>query len=121
MEPMSTESGVRDAARTDGHLVTFSTEKSSGQSPSDSYRGLIPQAPRSQDPLWVRIVLTSVALLALTVLVIIPLLSVFYEAFADGLGAYWKNLTADPDTRNSILLTLTVAPVAVMCNLLFGV
>jgi sulfate transport system permease protein len=76
---------------------------------------------RSQDPAWVRVTLTSLALLVLTVLVIIPVISVFYEALSEGLGTYWRNLTGDPDTRHAILLTLTVAPLAVLCNLVFGV
>src|SRR4029450_11799891 len=75
------------------------------------------RAPRSQDPLWVRVTLTGLALLAMTVLVLIPVISVFYEALADGVGAYWRNLTADPDTRHSVFLTLTVAPIAVLCNI----
>ena len=79
------------------------------------------RAPRSKDPLWVRITLTSLALLVMTVLVIIPVVSVFYEALADGVQTYWKNLTADPDTRHAIGLTLTVAPLAVLSNLVFGV
>ena len=36
-------------------------------------------------------------------------------------GVYWENLFGDPDTRHSIMLTLTVAPVAVVANLIFGV
>jgi sulfate transport system permease protein len=76
---------------------------------------------KSQDPRWVRVTLTTLALLVLTVLVIVPVVSVFYEALSEGLGTYWHNLTADPDTRHAILLTLTVAPLAVLCNLVFGV
>ena len=68
-----------------------------------------------------RITLTSLALLAMTVLVVIPVISVFVEAFADGAGAYWNNLTGDADTRHAVLLTLMVAPLAVLCNLVFGV
>src|SRR5690349_13272767 len=74
---------------------------------------------KPQDPLWVRVMLTSLALLVLTILVIVPVVSVFYEALSEGLGTYWHNLTADPDTRHAILLTLTVAPLAVLCNLVF--
>src|SRR4029079_17965000 len=44
-----------------------------------------------------------------------------YRAFASGLAAYWDNLFGDPDTRHSIFLTLTVAPVAVVMNVIFGV
>lgn len=75
----------------------------------------------STDPLWVRVLLTALALAIMTVLVVVPVVSVFYEALAEGVGAYWHNLTADPDTRHSILLTLTVAPLAVLANLVFGV
>src|SRR4029450_12685612 len=77
--------------------------------------------PRSQDPFWVRVTLCTLALLILTVLVVIPVISVFYEALADGLAKYWHNLTAAPDTRHAILLTLTVAPLAVLANIVFGV
>ncbi|HEY1188995.1 MAG TPA: sulfate ABC transporter permease subunit CysW [Gemmata sp.] len=80
-----------------------------------------PRTPRRTDPAWVRITLTTLALLAMTVLVVIPVISVFAEALADGVGAYWRNLTGDADTRHSVLLTLTVAPSAVLLNLVFGV
>ena len=40
---------------------------------------------------------------------------------AEGVGVYWNNLFADPDTRHSILLTLTVVPIALVANLIFGV
>src|SRR4051812_30273698 len=74
---------------------------------------------KGQDPLWVRLTLTSLALLVMTVLVVIPVASVFYEALAPGLRTYWENLTADPDTRHAVLLTLIVAPIAVACNVVF--
>jgi len=83
--------------------------------------GTKPGRTPENDPLWVRVALTTFALLVLTVLVIVPVANVFYEALAEGLGTYWRNLTADPDTRHSILLTLTVAPLAVLSNLVFGV
>jgi sulfate transport system permease protein len=80
-----------------------------------------PGLRRTQDPLWVRVGLTSLALLVMFVLVVIPVMNVFYEALAQGVGTYWRNLTGDPDTRYSILLTLTVAPLAVLCNVIFGI
>jgi sulfate transport system permease protein len=81
----------------------------------------VPRAAKARDPAWVRVTLTALALLALTVLVVVPVVSVFYEALADGAGAYWNNLTGDPDTRHSVLVTLVVAPLAVLSNLVFGV
>ncbi|MCE9607768.1 MAG: sulfate ABC transporter permease subunit CysW [Planctomycetia bacterium] len=73
------------------------------------------------DPLWVRILLIGSALAVVGVLIVIPVISVFYQAFADGWSVYWKNLTQDPDTTHAIFLTLMVAPVAVVANVIFGV
>jgi sulfate transport system permease protein len=73
------------------------------------------------DPPAVRIALIIAALAVMVLLVVVPLVHVFVEAFADGLGAYWQNLFADPDTLHSIKLTLMVAPIAVALNLVFGV
>jgi sulfate transport system permease protein len=77
---------------------------------------------RSQeDPAWVRYALTSSALLAVTILIVIPVANVFVEAFASGIGAYFRNLFLDPDTRQAILLTLTVVPISLVANVVFGV
>src|SRR6202020_882413 len=45
---------------------------------------------------------------------------VFVQAFQNGIGIYFANLFGDEDTRSAIWLTLTVAPVAVLANLVFG-
>jgi sulfate transport system permease protein len=65
--------------------------------------------------------LTLAAVGVLTVLVIVPVVNVFYQALGHGLAVYWHNLVGDPNTRHAILLTLTVAPSAVLANLVFGV
>jgi sulfate/thiosulfate transport system permease protein len=77
--------------------------------------------PAQQDPAWVRWSLILIAVMVVGVLVVIPVVNIFVEALKEGLGVYWKNLVADPDTRHSILLTLTVAPVALVANLIFGI
>jgi sulfate transport system permease protein len=74
-----------------------------------------------RDPAWVRWSLTGTALLVVGVLIVIPIANVFSEALAEGVGTYWKNLFADPDTRHSILLTLSVVPIALVANVVFGV
>ena len=74
-----------------------------------------------QDPWWVRWTLILVAVSSLVVLVVIPVVNIFYQAFSAGMQAYWDNLFEDPDTRHSIWLTLIVAPTAVVANLIFGV
>jgi sulfate transport system permease protein len=74
-----------------------------------------------QDPAIVRWALTLAALAVIVILVIVPVVNVFVQALADGFRAYWQNLVGNADSRQSILLTLTVAPVAVLLNLVFGV
>jgi sulfate transport system permease protein len=73
------------------------------------------------DPPWVRRSLIGIALFVMSALVVVPLVNVFVEAFAGGVAAYWNNLVGDPDTLHSIWLTLTVAPMAVILNTIFGV
>jgi sulfate transport system permease protein len=75
---------------------------------------------QTRDPAWVRLTLTSMAISFLALLVIIPIINVFVEAFADGVEAYFRNLS-QPDNRHAIALTLVVAPLAVVSNLVFGV
>jgi sulfate/thiosulfate transport system permease protein len=78
-------------------------------------------AAHRTEPWWVRWSLTLAAIAVLTVLVIIPVVNVFYQALSRGVGVYLQNLFGDPNTRHAILLTLTVAPSAVLANLIFGV
>jgi sulfate transport system permease protein len=54
-------------------------------------------------------------------LIVVPLASVFAEAFAEGPAAWWRALSHDPDTRHAIWLSLTVAPLAVAINTVFGI
>jgi sulfate transport system permease protein len=79
----------------------------------------VPAAKR-ESPV-VRWCLTFTAIAVVGILIVLPLVHVFYQAFAGGVREYLRNLFADPDTRHSILLTLIVAPTAVFCNLVFGV
>jgi sulfate transport system permease protein len=76
-------------------------------------------APR-HDPWWVRWSLTAAAVGILSVLVLVPLVSVFAQAFTGGVGTYFENLFGDSATRHSILLTLAIAPTTVAMNLMFG-
>jgi sulfate transport system permease protein len=87
--------------------------------PSPEIVPAVPTAQRESLLLRWTLILTAVVLVGL--LIVLPLVHVFYQAFASGVGTYFRNLFADPDTRHSILLTLIVAPTAVLCNLVFGV
>jgi len=53
--------------------------------------------------------------------IVVPLASVFHGALAEGLAGWWAALVRDPDTRHAVWLSLTVAPVAVAVNVVFGV
>jgi sulfate transport system permease protein len=74
-----------------------------------------------QDPAWVRCSLIAFALLVVGLIVVLPVVSIYVQALQDGPGVYWTNLVADPDTRHAILLTLTVAPLALAANTIFGI
>src|SRR5262245_17134656 len=76
------------------------------------------KAPRQiqLDPGYIRWPLIFLAVGVVGVLVIVPLVNVFYHALSSGLGVYFDNLFHDPDTRDAILLTLTVAPIALLAS-----
>jgi sulfate/thiosulfate transport system permease protein len=74
-----------------------------------------------QDPLLLRVPLILAGVAIVTLLIVIPVTNVFYQALSHGLGTYWRNLVDDADTRQAILLTLIVAPVSVALNVVFGI
>src|ERR1700752_317941 len=74
-----------------------------------------------EDPAFVRWLSIATALVVVGVLIVIPVVNVFYEAFAAGPAVYWNSLVGDSDTLAAIRLTLFVAPLAVPMNLVFGV
>jgi sulfate/thiosulfate transport system permease protein len=93
-------------------------EKAYGHTPNSASA---PVHKAYQDPMWVRVGLILAAVAVVGVLVIVPVVNVFFQALSEGLATYWKNLFEDPDTRHSILLTLTVAPTALVLNVVFGI
>lgn len=82
--------------------------------PRQSYRRATTEGPVAKTVL----VLIGLAFLAL--FLVLPLVSVFFEAFRHGPEAFVAALQ-DPDTLSAIRLTLTVAAIAVPLNLVFGV
>ena len=74
----------------------------------------------ADEPLWLRVLLIAAAYSVIGLLILVPVVYVFVQAFAEGWQGYVKNLWHDPDTRHSIFLTLTVAPLAVLLNTVFG-
>ncbi len=74
-----------------------------------------------RDPAIVRWTLIAATLAIVGILVVVPVVAIFQKAFEEGPSTFWKTLVADEDTRHAILLTLTVAPIAIVANVIFGV
>jgi sulfate transport system permease protein len=72
------------------------------------------------EPPAVRWALIGLGLLFLGGVVVLPLGSVFAQAFEKGVGEYLSKLW-DAETRDAIKLTLLTAAVVVPCNTVFGV
>jgi sulfate transport system permease protein len=85
---------------------------------------LAPASPRAAsavaDPAWVRALAIGVALAFLGFFLVLPLVTVFAEAFSKGLGTYFDAIT-DPIAIAAMKLTLLVAAVSVPINAIFGI
>jgi sulfate/thiosulfate transport system permease protein len=75
---------------------------------------------RLTEPRLVRWTLIAMALSFLALFLVLPLATVFVEAFDSGVGAYFEAIR-EPDALAALLLTLTAAAIAVPANLLFGI
>ena len=75
---------------------------------------------RPREPLLVRVLLILLALAFLAFFLLVPLVSVFHEAFAQGRAAYFDALH-DPDVKVAIRLTVITALIAVPLNTAFGI
>ncbi|KAB7673338.1 sulfate ABC transporter permease subunit CysW [Plesiomonas shigelloides] len=76
-------------------------------------------ARQSESP-WVRYVLIGIALLWFTLILVIPLVTIFVSALSKGLSNYWAALS-DSDAISALLLTLSVTLLSVPLNIVFGV
>jgi len=74
----------------------------------------------TSEPRWVRITLIAIVLVALSLLLLLPLASVFAQAFRDGIGAFLATFS-NHDAVSAIWLTLIVALIAVPFNIVFGI
>ncbi len=74
----------------------------------------------TKDLPYVKWLLIGIAICFMTIMLIVPLLVVFYEAFKEGLLVYIASL-ADPDALYAIKLTLTTAFITLPINTVIGV
>lgn len=73
----------------------------------------------TSEPLWLRLLLTTLALGFLSLFLLLPLVMVFGEAFSKGWDVYIAAIT-EPAAAHAIKLTLIAAGIAVPCNVIFG-
>ena len=66
-----------------------------------------------------RVFLIAVAVGYLALFLLLPLITVFVQALAKGLGAYWQALL-EPDALAAMRMTLMVAAISVPLNIVFG-
>ncbi len=74
----------------------------------------------SRDSKVVRVILTAIALLFFTVMLLVPLISVFVKAFEQGTKVYLAAIS-DPMALSAIKLTLLTIAIVVPINTVFGV
>jgi sulfate transport system permease protein len=67
-----------------------------------------------------RLALIAIAFVFLAAFLVLPLVSVFFEAFRKGAESFWEAIV-EPDALSAIRLTLLVAAISVPLNLVFGV
>ncbi len=74
----------------------------------------------TNEPPFMRWLLIGITLLFLGLFLVLPLISVFVQGLAKGIGFYFQTL-ADPMAWSAIKLTLITAGIAVPLNCIFGV
>ncbi len=72
-----------------------------------------------REPVWVRWTLIALAVGAMALLVLLPLLMVLFAAFGDGFRAWWDSLN-EPDARSALSLTLFTVAIVLPINAIFG-
>ncbi|EMO64104.1 sulfate ABC transporter, permease protein CysW [Leptospira borgpetersenii serovar Pomona str. 200901868] len=73
-----------------------------------------------QESLLVRSVLIGAVFLLTGLILILPIYTVFHEAFSKGIRAYLEGIQ-EPDTLSALKLTLLVVSIAVPLNTIFGI
>lgn len=76
--------------------------------------------PATKDTPWIRRVFITIAVLFMVLMLVVPLLAVFYEAFKDGWQLYIASLV-DPEAVQAIKLTLLTAGIVLPINMVMGI
>lgn len=78
------------------------------------------QTQRIADNAGTRLVLLAITAILVALFLLLPLVAIFYQAFAEGFSVFIANLST-PDTLHAIGLTLLVTVLTVPINIAFGV
>lgn len=76
--------------------------------------------PATKDAIWMKWLLIAFAVGFMTIMLVIPLITVFYEALKEGWEAYVIALS-DPDALHAIKLTLMTTAIVLPINIIIGV
>lgn len=76
-------------------------------------------SPKNQEKQWVRIALILGAVAYLSLVLFIPALNVFVQAFSKGIEPFFNNLT-QPEFLHAAQLTLIITAIVVPVNTIFG-
>jgi sulfate/thiosulfate transport system permease protein len=74
----------------------------------------------TREPAWLKWTIITLGLTFFLLFLVMPLVSIFYEALRRGVGVYWASIS-EPDALAAVKLTLIVALISVPLNLVFGV
>ena len=80
---------------------------------------MVRQGPDKKAINWVPIVLIGIAIAYISLIIYIPAVNVFYQAFHKGFEPFLANLTR-PDFINAAKVTISLALIAVPINTIFG-
>lgn len=69
---------------------------------------------------WQRFALIGIALAFFSVVLLLPLLTIFYAAFEQGIGVFWQAIS-DEEALAAIALTLKVSLIVLPLNIILGV
>lgn len=76
--------------------------------------------PATADASWAKWLLIIISIAFTGIMLVMPLLAVFYEALKNGWTAYWSAL-GDPDALSAIKLTLMTSAIILPINTIIGV
>jgi sulfate/thiosulfate transport system permease protein len=86
---------------------------------SNPVTALARQGPETKQMNWIPIVLIGLSLAYISLIIYIPAINVFYQAFHLGIAPFLENFS-EPDFLNAVKITLLLALIVVPINTVFG-